>query len=349
MEKILTWYRLLLKAQWKRLDTWLVFLGIAGLALLLGTVSLPDNSNARVLVYCSDKALASEVMDALWNRESVFTFEEAESLEDAQQQVVSGRAECAFEVQPDFKERLRELDREGLVTYYASSFSTKGEIAKETFYAALLPVISEIFLEVAAPELYEESDELLLAEWKERQKEYLEGVQIFTIEENAVSGDVAYAESEVGLTESNTQPVRGTLTFLLFLLIYFCIGETWGEKRKGFFLTLGARESLEFSAVKSIAAVTLPGMFVLLWLWRSDASRGFLRELLGLFLLTAYSILWCMLVLRLLKTRERYLAGTVAIMLLHIVICPLYVDMALYFPVIKYLRFCLPLGVYLLL
>lgn len=348
MEKFVTWYCLLLKSHGKRPDTWLVLLGMICLTLLLFSVTLPDNSNTRVLVYCADGEFLSEVMDALAERESVFSFEEADSLEEARRQVISGQAECAFELRPDFRERLREMDVKGLVTYYAASFTTKGEVAKETLYAALLPMESEIFLELAAPVLYENADGELLSDLKERQQEYLEGTQIFTLEEIGFLEDGEYEKEPLLEAELKTQPVRGTLALFLFLFLFFSAGEIQSGEYSGFLLVLDRRKKLYFSLAYCLSAVTLPGIAAFFLLCSKSGAADIFPELVRFLFFIAYSVVWCIAVSSLLRTRERYLACAAALLLLNVLLCPVYMDASGYFPVIGYLRFFLPVGVYLM-
>lgn len=346
MEKFVTWYLLLLKSHGRRRDTWLAVFAMLSLTLLLSSVTLPGQDNTTVLLYCGDKALLSEVMDALSERESVFTFVEAESLAAVKQEVSAGRAECAFVLADDFRERLEGLELKGLVTYYAAVFTTKGEVAKETLYAALLPIESEVFLETAAPELYEAPDDELLALLKERQQEYLSGTQLFTVREIALSGSGADEEETQA---AGAQPIRGMLAVFLFLFLFFSVGEIRHGAYGNFFAVLDGRGSLLFSVAYGLSAVTLPGAAAFLILWGTGGFASFFPELFRLLFLIAYSVVWCLAVSFFLRSKERYPACTAALLLLNVLLCPVYLDLSAYFPVIGYLRALLPAGAYLML
>lgn len=342
MQKYIKWYLLLLKAQVKRLETWLVLICMGILVLFVANATLPDASNSKVLIYSKNEQVQNKLLKELKQKDSIFQFELASDEESLKQDVLSGRAECGFVFSEDIEEKIIELKPKNTITYYASSFSLKGEVAKETIYTALLKVESENLLRSKATDVYEDVDEEMLAELVERQREYLESDELFYLEWESVE-----TVSEHSVRENKTFPIHGTIALFVFLTIYFMVGEELQIKRASFSLYLCKMEKMIFSFIRCLAAITPQlivgiGLIILL-----GVAQNLFIEIMGIICLIGYSWIWCQVLRVLLRKMARFMAWIIPILLMNIAICPLYLDVATFIPAISYVRYLIPLGIYL--
>ena len=362
MKKFARWYLLLLKAQLKRIDTWLAILAMIALTLVVAHINLPSVENVTVLVYAEDDADLDEIMQALSSREHVFDFVAAESEEALQEAVISGAVECGFALTPDFREVLQKKEQSKIVNFYCTTLSTKAEVAKESFYSGLLLIESEIWLNASLEDLYGYSDAELEQALAERQVELKDSAALFYIEEMTIDSDGNISEKASGddtlvgvdLTaaqqriSARTHPVRGTVGLFLFLLVFLSVGRNLASAKTGFALYLSGRERLGYSVAASLAALTLPALVALPLLAATGglAASAF-AELCSFALFAAYSIAWCNLLAKLLRTPSRYMASLLAVLVLTLALCPVYIYIVNQVPVAAYLKWLLPLSVYL--
>lgn len=343
MQKYVRWYLLLLKARMKRTESWLVLIGMTILILLIAKLALPTNTNTKVLVYCKNEQVQNRISDILEKKDSIFRFETASDEEELKQKVVSGYAECGFVIDESLEEKIAGMQQNGTVTYYCSSLSTKGEIAKETLYSALLEIENEILLRENISEIYRKADENTVLELLDRQREYLDSDRIFRLYEVTAGESGKEEEPE----QKTTLPVHGTIGIFVFLLVFFAVAEEERTKNASFSMYLEQRERFRFSVIRCLGAVTPEVAAGLALLLSLGLFRNVFPELAGMVCLFGYSYLWCKGVRRLLRKDSRYMGWSVAILLVTICLCPVYIDTAVYFPVVSKLRYLLPVGLYL--
>ncbi len=342
MQKYVKWYLLLVKAQVRRLETWLVLISMSILVILVAGVTMPDISNTTVLVFCQNENVQNEVMECLEKKNSIFDFKIANSEQALKAEVHAGKVECGFVIEDDIKDRFANLQQENAVTYYGSSFSVKGEVAKETIYSALLEMMSEILLRKNAQELYKDVDETMLEELLKRQQEYINSNELFRIEEVMVG-----EKQETKRKETTTFPIQGTIALFIFFMVFLSIGEESHSQKASFSMCLDKQERTIFSFTHCLSVVTLPfvaGLGMMLFL---GVMGNIIYGILWLICLVGYSFVWCYFMRNFLRKAERFMSWMIPVLFLNICLCPVYFDASTYFPVVSVIRFFLPLGMYL--
>ncbi len=296
MKQFLRWYPLLLKAQLKKIETWIAIGAMLVMVIIISGLKIPSKSNFEVAIHCDNPAVAVEMEKRLQEKDSVFHFVLEENLEQMKVDVINGTYECGFSIVGDLKDKLVDLDQEGVITYFCSSFTTRGEVAKETVYLALLEIESEIYLQVKADELYETPDENLLKLLKERQEYYFESDELLSITSQVLGAGADDADGtddadgadrvepgetgadgadgadrvepgEAGADDADgavpevvekktTAPYKGTVALVLFLSVFLAIGDYLGKQTKGYPMYLPARERFGFAFTNTLAAAT---------------------------------------------------------------------------------------------
>ena len=107
------------------------------LMLVVQGIHMPSGKTMIIGLYCEqDGSMERTLCEDLENSHSRFAFVNYQDKEQMYKEVQSGKLECGFLMQSDFTERVRQDNWKKCVTYIANPFTTKGEVAKETFFAA---------------------------------------------------------------------------------------------------------------------------------------------------------------------------------------------------------------------
>ena len=97
------------------------------------------------------------------------------------------------------------------------------------------------------------------------------------------------------------------------------------------------------------AGVTFPAIIATIFSIMIPETRGVLTEIIAMIVLIVISTIWIMLLGKVIKNYMTYIGSGVAILLANIICCPIFVDLAVFVPAIKYIRMLLPMGWFFLL
>lgn len=344
MKKFFQWYLLLGKAQLKRVETYAAVIAIAVLAFVVKAIQIPSADNLKVGIFCESPAQAVELIHVLKTEDSIYDFVLTNSLSELKDSVKRGEFECGFSLHADYKETFEKNRQDDICDYYCGSFTTKGEVAKETIYIALMKIRSAIYLDMSLSEIYKNPSEELRKKLNEMQEAYLNGDELLQIHEEVIESD---ADVSVKLEPNEPYPIQGSIALLLFVVMFLHVGEARAIEKNGYGVILRASEKISFALAKCLAAITIPFVFSLALIhFLGENPRGIL-EVLYLLLFVLYAFLWCYFLYWVVRKESRYQTILVPALLLTILICPIYIEMANYFEVLKYVRLLFPTGFYL--
>lgn len=188
MQKYLIWHHLLLKRQMKKRTFLPLLLLMIFLLWLLQNMAFPDSKNLTVLLYNGGGEYGERLTDSLMRTESVFDFRLAENQAALEEEVAAGKAECGFEIGPEFAQNVTNGSTKDLIRYVASSLTARGIVARETVYTAFLDLYSENILQGAEGKLFGSGSPDLADATLGRYREYLDGSRIFHTDFETVSG-----------------------------------------------------------------------------------------------------------------------------------------------------------------
>lgn len=123
------------------------------------TADRQADSSGSLTVNAGDSLSGNCLIDSLEEGSGMFVFRTAGSRGELEREVRRGGAECGFILPADYAERLAEGNLAGLITYVSSSYTRRGETAKETVFATFIRQYAPEILKDAAPELYETGDQ----------------------------------------------------------------------------------------------------------------------------------------------------------------------------------------------
>lgn len=194
-----------------------------------------------------------------------------DSKEALQEDVIAGKLECGFYFSNNFEKKFEHEKLKNSVSYLCTPLTTKGEVARETFYAALFEVYGAQMLSARTEQLFGDDAkaacDVLLANYEK----YLKGNEVFQV-------NVEQTEA-VETTEKEKQvfPLHGLVALFLFLNLFVEYGRRFEAGSGKPYLALPAPLGQGFQMMGLLAAGTVPavaGLVLLLCSRRAADSFG---------------------------------------------------------------------------
>ncbi|MBO5460611.1 MAG: hypothetical protein J5983_02285 [Ruminococcus sp.] len=344
MEKYITWYTLLLKAWLKRKTSWLLLAGICMIILLVSQIHLPSANNINVGIASSNDEYGQKMMEALKEMDSIFTFVEYDNAKKLTKDVEAGRLECGFILEEDFQERIQKDDLKDIVTYVCTPQTTKGEVVKETVYAAFLQVYGEEILIDNEETVFGRKNEAITSMLLEEYQHNLKNSRLLEMKTEIVSADNMESVAE---ETADVLPVQGIAGALLFLMLWFEAGRKFEKSGSYVYAALDMQNRNIFEYCGYLAAVTIPAVITVLLILLLGQGRSVWKEMLAMMVFVFIGCLWILAVGKLFKKSTTFLSWAMTIVLIQALICPVFVDLAVYFPALGLIRKIFPLEWYL--
>ena len=344
MERYWIWYALQLKAWCRTRTCWIQTAGMLFVVYVILNITLPQQDNIQVGICNSKGEYAAEISELLLNGESVFSFREYDGEEALGADVSNGVLECGFVFSDDFDQRFADSEIKNCVKYMETPFTTKGKVAKETFYASFFQVYGRILLKNQVPELFADKQEKMLELILEKNQEYRNGDVVFSAEIQTV--DTGQSGGENSVRTRACLPVQGCVGIFLFAILLTAYGRSFENRSKvqnalGAF-SRGLYELLGYWAVMTIAAAT--GIFVV---FLSGSSRQGAVEIVRMAVYFCWAGIWMLLFQKLWRKRTTFAAWMAVLVMLQFLIYPVFFDFSEYVPVLRYARWLFPLAAYL--
>lgn len=341
MQKVIIWYGLLLKRNIKQITAWLMTAALILLMLVVQGIHMPSVKTMMIGLFCEQDGDTEKILcEDLEHSHSQFRFEIYQDKERMYRDVQSGRLECGFLLQSDFTERVRQDNWKKSVTYIANPFTTKGEVAKETFFAAFFKEYSGQLLAQSEKEIFTQQDQKRLAKMKKSSDDFLQSDFFYT--------DIVPVDTKVRKEQNDygTYPVQGIFAIFLLGMMYFANAKRYEPKGAWVQHAFTNQERFVFACVQELAAVTLPAVAGFVLLLTTSQSRSLGQELLSFAIFLAYAIIWAALYAKIPSSTEGFLAYGIVMMVIAAIMCPVFWDAGAYIPVMRYLKYLIPVGVY---
>lgn len=345
-----TWLLLLLKRQMKRPLLW-VMMGVMVLTVMtMHYVTMPSARNRVVLLYSEETAGSSfgtDLMKELLRRSaassSVFTFEEAQSREELEKRVLEGNAECGFLFPENMESLVESGTTDQLITYVASSYTTKGEVAKETVFSAFFAQYGEILLKQQQETIFGTTDGALEEQIRARYEDLLQGDEVFQARYETVGGQELPSTAE----KTAAQPLRGLIMLLLGMELLLLGSEKFYGFGRFFGKALPGREKMHFDLLLYFTGalpMAAAGLFLIRLL---DPSVPFAKDVFLYMVFWLWWILWAYAFGRICRNGLSYLSYIMTFLLAQLLLCPIWTDLSESYAAVYPLSFLFPTGAYL--
>lgn len=342
MEKYVNWFILSLKLHMKKPGTWIFLITMIFVIPLLWQIRMPDGTNTTVSVCCNGSAYENDILLYLQKGTDSLFFISEKNPEDVIFAVESGRSECGFVLSEDFDKGIENGDWDEIVTCYVTPFSTKAEIAKEAFFAAIYPLYSEWLLTTTRSEIYGTEDEAIKNELLAANEARLNGQAFLTI-------DKIYMDAPQNAGKSQTYPIQGFVALFLFFAAFLASGIRFETDIFSIHNALPKRKKAPFTVLYILGAtlpIALTGWILILL---SGSSRGTGKELLLMLFLWMAGSLCGLLFGKLFRKESTFYSLQLAILLFHVIFCPILWNITDYAPALGFVSYLSPVGIYLLL
>ena len=148
----------------------------------------------------------------------------------------------------------------------------------------------------------------------------------------------------VETTEKEKQvfPLHGLVALFLFLNLFVEYGRRFEAGSGKPYLALPAPFGEEFQMLGLLAAGTVPALTGVVLLLCSGEGCGLLREISAMLLLLAVCIVgkW-------IQNLTSFTSHMFLLVLINLLFCPVFVDIAAFIPALKFVRYLCPVGIYL--
>lgn len=311
------------------------------LMLVVQGIHMPSVKTMMIGLFCEQDGNIEKILcEDLENSHSQFTFVTYQDKEQMYQDVQSGKMECGFLIQGNFTKRVLQNNWRKCVTFIANPFTTKGEVAKETFFAAFFREYSGQLLAQSEKEIFTTQDQKRLEKMQKSSDDFLQSDFFYT--------DIVPVDTKVKKVQDNhgTYPVQGIFAVFLLGIMYFANAKRYEPKGIWVQHAFPNRERFLFACVQELAVVTIPAVAGFVLLLFVPQSRGLGQELLSFVIFLAYAIIWTALYAKIPSGAEGFLAYGIVMMVLAVIMCPVFWDVGAYIPVMRYLKYLIPAGVY---
>ena len=341
MEKIIVYGRLLFKDVCKKKTTWISVAGMIFLVFLIHGIQIPSQNNMRVGIIYGTSTNGRQIEEFLQRGESVFEFQNYSDADLLREDVAAGKLVCGFVLPDHLDEKMEEGDLRDSILYLTTPIEVRGEVAKETFYAAFLSAYSDELMRGQAVEIYGEQD-------AERQERLQKEMERLLQNDEVFQTDHEYrkvAGTDIVKQDVSCYPVQGIQGILILLFMFLAEGD---HNTKSVERVFYPKERLAFRYIRQLAFAVLPALTAVVCIFFCGQSRGILTEIMWMSVLVLYGGIWNLLLAGITRNGLGMVSGILVRIILMILICPVFVDFSKYVPAVKYIRNILPLGIYLI-
>ena len=339
---------LFLKARLKSPFTYIWMVLIAFSLFLVSESFIPLSEPSEVLILNEAGEYGERVFSLLEvtaEHGGAYVFKEAEDEESLRSLVRKGQAACGFIFPEGMEEKIADGDTRHMIVMVTSTFSTKGPAVRETVFAALYRVMNADIIESSEELLFEDPDQVR-DYIQERYDYYVGSDEVFGLEYEVVE---TAPDASTDFLRDSSDPIRGTAAVLIFILSLYSASSYFGKAGR-FFKALGRKEKAFSLFLYELSSIMIPatcGFVMVRTLHPGEVS--FIREILVYTAFVLFSCVWSGVFVSFFKRSEKYMPAVSVLMFVCFAICPVFFDIAGYFPVIRYITSFLPPAFYLYL
>lgn len=341
MEKCIIWYVLSLKENIIKRGSWLAVFGMLFLVWIADGIQIPDYENMKIGICDGGSETAKQITAELLREKGAFDFLEYQNKEKLKLDVKSGRLDCGFIFTEDFEEKIKEINSKDMILYYATPFSSKGEVAKEKVYTAFFKIYSEQLLTNSEAEIFGGHEEERMRKLLQKNQTYQESNAVFQIQIEEVQGETFDNDKE-----KQWDAISGLIGLFIFLTMFLAYGRTQQKVNDKVEAALNRPQRWCYRYIKMLAAAFLPTVIGSTVILNRPKSRGFCMEILCLTLFILLGALWISIFGSILRKAENLTIWILVLLLMHLFICPLFFDLSEYVPAVAWIRYLLPLSWY---
>lgn len=324
---------LIFKQNLKKPSFYLVLLLMPVFTFLLTLSS--NQSSDDVLVGFSVTGKSDDkdlIIDTLEDAEGLFTFKYYKDTEEMAIDVVRGKLECAYEIPSDLYDTMAGGKKRRLVTAYTSPSSTMRSVIDEVLYSHLFKEISKRavidYITTKSP----------IAPYKDDAYTEQDLVDMF---ENFAVADSTFAvtyekepdEIEMKASDVLFTPLRGILAHMVLLAGLGGGLAFYKDPNNYAYRQFKVRLASVCIPVLTSAIMAVPCLMI------SGTGEDILKESLAILALSFLVILFTLLLTFVVKKQLLYTAFLPLYLLFSLLLTPVFMDLTIWMPVLKYVSY----------
>lgn len=349
--KMRQWIRWLFLS-WKRLlkrPFFLLFLFLLPIGtILVRQTEQADDGTIEIALFIDGDPWNEQVGKVLTEAEGAFRFYLCDTREELEDDVAAGRAECGYSFPAGLRERLNERDYKRAIRVTVSPATVIADLASETVFAGLFEVYGRELLKdyVENGEVFSEAqtDEAAGADFDSGVHEvwatvemlydrYLEDGSTFAFEYETIGSDASEPPQMQAVF-----PVRGIGAVFLFVMALAAAVMSAQDEERGLYRAVSGGRKWGYQLVSIGAQVGICCLVFGICMIAAGEWRETVPEIMRLLIYGTATVLVSGGLLRLLK-KPVVLAGLIPFFILgSLVVCPVFVDLSIYVPIVKVMR-----------
>lgn len=330
-------------------------LAIPILAFTLNTTSDTDESILKIGLYAEDakeNTLASYIIDEFAkNEEKTFSFKKYTSKEKLKKDILKDNLTCGIILCENLEISLLEFS-DGVYKNEKSkncpvilmhrdvyTHSANLTLCKEAFFSKIYNYYSEaVMLVFAKNTLNLSPEELQKLRALRADQDVIENFFDFKYA-NGVKNEIL--SSDV-VKSYLLLPLRGLICTLI-LLCGLCGGILYlHDEEQGFFKNVRYKRKYLYNLAYVSVPTMLSAIIGLFGIFLGDISEGTIKEIATMAMYSFVVMLVCFLIIKITKSLNLYVSILPLYIISNIIICPIFINIADYLPIFKYIRYFLP-------
>lgn len=342
MKKIILWLWLLTKRQLKSVLFLMLLLIVPLTSFVVSqTESFKEAAVNRVALYrCDDDLAAQNTISELTEVESAYDFYLCESKEEVYDAVLKGDAVCGYIFNENISELIKKGEYKDHITVVKNKDDILANMVNEVVFAAYFEEFTRQIMVnyIMENEKFAHVAKEAVLQLEGAYESYVNGNGTFKVEFESLGISGTFSDTEEIESETVTFPLRGVMAVLIFMGGLLGVVNWLSDYEKGVFKTLGydfVNLSRFFYAV--IPAILL-GISTVLSLLMCSQNTNLLYEILVMIIYIIAIGIVGTLCTWIFKSSILMVSVTPVIIMVSLLVCPVFIDLSPYVPVIGLVR-----------
>lgn len=345
MKRVLFWIYLLIKRQLKNPAVLVFLVALPTAAAVI--VNVPQFNETEVLrvgiVTRDGDSVAQKTKELLVNGDYSVDFYVAASANTLKDDILNGNAECGYIFDSGLKQKLDSGKYDDAIERIINRSDYVSAMTDEIVFSAMFKVYAlDIAVNyVKSGEIFERVEERAVESVKKSYEKYLENDQTFHIDFKMLD-DKEDSGTAVIEDASGAFPIRQILAILIYIAAMFGVVQYYMDKEKGSFVTLSKGYQIAGKPVYAFIGACLFAVsseITMVVTKTAEYPEEFIKIILYIPAVTLFS--WALGFI--IRSSRGMIAVILVLLIASLVLCPVFVNLTAYLPVVKYMqKFLLP-------
>lgn len=332
MEQIKTWLLFLNRYKMRKKSFILLLISIPVICFVIGNISLSGkNEPVKVYIYArSNDELSMAVVDDLKSQKSDYSFVVAKSEDDIFNDVKHAKAQCGYILEENQVELALSGTVDKNVILVERMGSAKTDIVNELFYGAYFKEYAKFyshsfFEEETGPDVYQHFN------------------KIYDIGMQKMMDNFSVEKVTVDKPVSSEDYVRNILAVIVCLWGFAGVSKFISDKNNGILIPVPTNKRFIFRVLYFEVEFEMLAPIMLAGIWLQKCHKGFIYETAAIIIYMLAITIMCVISSYIFRRRLTVLCILPIITIVYVIVCPVFFNLANYFPIINVLRYlCLP-------